>query len=967
MPPALDKLLASPSALRLLRTIITAQAPPTACLTAARCIACTCPRRNYAFVPPGKKRWRWTHWGDHETGRDAEDRPKLLAGKRQALDQIANVSDLAHRLQEAERRKGRDGIYEVWACRNRVGLDLPTDDTPEAEFLWGTFVKDQDVVVELLDHAADLRRRTGHVYPRLYELCIAHWLPTTGYSRQALVYHRFMRRELQLQSLPLQYLARINKGRLTTDMYDRLLEMYKESNEVNLYDEVVPELERFPTKARRWHSACILKGDLPSPEVAASPMVQAFIAGNANSSIPELRVNAAIAASQGSKEEMNDDLLRRLRGRDTAPVRFEDSFCARMFATRAVPPDSVIRGLALVGVNEIGPLAVRAMASRTESSSELSERFAELKASGIALQGGVFSLALEVFAQKEEHFLVRSMLKSDQHPEVYDDVELQTKLLNYYLEQHDWDQAHRTLAILSLFHKKRATRAWNLLLRAHIKRYAQDDIVQTLQHMAQYSITVSPASIVKFRTDMLRLRRRGRLPDQRATKHRKGFDDLRFVARMYLFILDNDIGYVSPFWWHEILRRYGMTGRMRELRRLIHWLFCWYAPRGEVPLHTIRKPGFLDPETERVRLSNPAKISHWRPIRIESDFHTQLHKHHPLRQLFPHRFKQALIVWGFRAGLLPNAPTEQSMFSGVASKKHYRARFRRKGLIQRLNWDFGLKTLAELRYLGLYVNSRTVVKALQQMFTNLFGGGRSRIRSNRIMQAVNTTPYTEYVRRVNEVWGIPLFPEPRLYVKSRLHALMWHPRFDRVIHRRGHLKLSEIAAGADETNYEEGRKISYVPTNVRRLRGNGWLEKDMTQSEEQGGQDAHTPNAPHDLASEQLLTTFAAQSKAINPDAVPLPRKSTSSGLEELMKVVSALPDKRSRRKKSEEHDGQDAPKPDNPPKIALDEILTTSAPQGRAINPDAVPLPRKSTSTGLEELMKVVSALPDKRSRRKK
>ncbi|KAJ4355556.1 uncharacterized protein N0V89_003574 [Didymosphaeria variabile] len=920
MPPALDKLLASPSALRLLCTIVAAQAPPTAWLNAARCVACTCPRRNYASVPPGEKRWIWRHWEDQEIRRHAEDNPKLLTGKTQALDQIANVSDLAHRLQETARRKGREGIHEVWVSRNRLGLDLPTDDTPEAEFLWGTFVKDKHVVIELLDHAADLRRRTGNVYPRLYELCIAHWLPKSGYSRQALVYHRFMRRELQLQSLPLQHLVRINKGRLTTDMYDILLEMYKESDELNLYDEVVPELERFPTQAFRWHSACILKGDLPSPEVAASPMVQAFLARNASSSNPEVRVNVAIAASLGSEDEMDHALLRRLRGRDTAPVRFEDSFCARMFATRAVPPDSVIRGLALVGVNEIGPLAVRAMASRTESSSELSERFEQLKASGIALQGGVFSLALEVFAQKRQHLLVRSMLESDQHPEVYDDVGLQTKLLNYYLEQHDWDQAHRTLAILSLFHKKRATRAWNLLLRSQTTRCVPDEIVQTLQHMAQNRITVSPSSIAKLRINILRVRRRGRLPVRRTTEHRKGFDDLRFVARMYLFILDNDIGYISPFLWHEILRRYGMTGRMRELRRLIHWLFCWYAPRGEVSIRTIRKPGFLDTDTERLRLSNPAKTQFWRPSDIESPIHAQTHKHHPLRQLFPDRFKQALIVWGFRVGLLPNAPTEQSMLSGVASKEHYRDRFRRRGILQRLNWDIGLKTVAELRYLGLYVNSRTVVKTLQMMFINLFGRGRSHIRANRIMQAVNTTPYAEYVRRVNEIWDTPLFPEPRLYGKSKLHALMWHPRFDRVIHRRGHLKLSDIASGIGEKKHEEGPKISYVPTNVRHS-GDDWLEKDMAQSEEQGGLDAHNPDALHDIASHQLHATFEAQGRAINSDAFPSPRDSTSTGLEA----------------------------------------------QGRTINSDASPSPREPSSAGLEALEALMSSLPDRRKRKKK
>lgn len=805
--------------------------------------------------------------GDH-LRRDGTNNLEVFGERRQGQDRILNAKHLVHRLQEQERRKGLNGIHEVWISRRRVGFDLPTDDTPEAEFLWGTFVKDAHVVPELLQHAAELRTRTGQVYKRLYELCIAYWLPHGRQSKKTLAYHQFMRRELQLEQLPLRDLARINKGRLTVDMYDTLLEMYKDSNEINLYDEIVPALRRSPARALRWHAACVMKGDLPSPEVASSPFVQAFLAQNATSSNPEVRAKAAIAANwRADHEQMDQVLLRRLRGRDTPPVRFEDSFCARMFATKAVPPDSVIRGLALVGVNEIGPLAVRAMASRTEPISELPRRFEELRAAGIALQGCVFSLALEQFAQQGHYFLVRSMLESDQHPEVYDNSELQTKLLQYYLDQQDLDQARRTLAILSLFHKKRSTQAWNLLLQIQSKRAAPDEILETLQSMAKHQIWVDATTIAMLKSNILRPRRRGMQPVRRTGDHRKGFDDLRFVARMYLFILENKIGQISPFAWHEILRRFGMTGRMRELRRLVHWLFCWYAPRGSVPLKTIREPGFLEPRTESLRRSNPQEITQWKPLSPQG----QTHKRHPLRQLFPDRFKQALIVWGFRAGLLSNAPVEQSMLSGVASKQHYRVRFRQNGILEPLAWDIGLKTLAELRYLCLYVNSQTVVKALQMMFINLFGRGRSRNKQNRIMQAVNTITYPEYVHRVNEIWGTPLFPEPRMYNKSGLHSLMWHPRFDRVVHRKGHLKLSDIAAGINKQVGHVGPRISYVETDVRQ-HDNDRLDMDAARLDKLGAQDAHDGGTSDDSAFDKVLDTFRAHDRALEPDASPISR-----------------------------------------------------------------------------------------------
>ncbi|KAF1966357.1 hypothetical protein BU23DRAFT_560279 [Bimuria novae-zelandiae CBS 107.79] len=769
----------------------------------------------------------------------------------------------------------------MWVFRKRLAFDLPIDDTPEAEFLWGTFIKDSEVVVELLEYAADLRKRTGQVYPRLYELCISFWLPHPKNFERALAHHQIMRGELELEKLPLRDLARILKGQLTEPMYDILLDMYKDSSETDLYDEVVPELIGSPAAALRWHAACMLKGDLPSPEVASSPTVQAFLAHNATSADFGVRVKAAIAGSLGRDiSQMDHELLRRLRGRDTAPVRFEDSLCARMFATRAIPPESVIRGLALVGVNEIGPLAIRTMASRTEPLSDLPARFQELRKAGIALQGCIFSLALEKFAKEQQFVLVRSMLESDQHPEVYDDLKLQNELLWYYIENQDWDQAHRTLAILSLSYVDSTVQAWNILLQTHIKRCVPEDIFDTLKKMAQHQVPVDTFALILLRRHVLRLRRQGKQPITWLGKHRRAFDDLRFVARVYMFMLQNTMLDIPPRLWHEILRRFGMTGRMLELRRLVHWLFCWYAPRESMPLGKMPKPAFLTPFTERLRLTNPARTEAWRPLSTIG----QTHRDHPLSELFSRPFKQALVVWGFRAGLLPAAQTEQSLFAGAAAKKHFRRRFQQRGILHRQNWDIGLKTLVELRQLGLYVNSPSVVRALQDVFVNLFGRGYSKKSANRIMEAVNTTPYPKYVRRVNEIWGSPLLPEPRLYGSSKLHSHMWHPRFERDVRRKGHMKLSEIVARLEEEITEGSEQKG---PNVTRVESDARHRRDDTQ----------TSDDSVDAPSEDFLATFSAQGRAINPDVYSAPTATTSPvnnpGLDELTQAADSLPGKK--------------------------------------------------------------------------
>jgi hypothetical protein len=485
------------------------------------------------------------------------------------------------------------------------------------------------------------------------------------------------------------------------------------------------------------------------------------------------------------KSKYNEELMRRLTGRDTAPVRFEDPFCARLFATRAFPPSSIIKGLTLVGVNEIGPQALRTMGLRAEYVDELPHLFGELRESGIALKGCVFSLALEKFAMERKFHLVQSILDSDQHPEVFDDAEMQKKLLDFYLEQEDWQQAHRTLAILALFHNDANTESWNLLLQVRIKRFDPHQIIKVLQDMQAKSIMVTMESMHAIRS-LLKHRVRGHRPIQSST--RGGFDDVRFVTRIYMIILEAGIGMVPPSTWRELIRRLGMMGRFRELRRLLFWLLSWYAPREAGPFAQLPKPPPLDEATRKMRNKFPEPFRYF-----------NLHPHlsqksllHPVRQLFPPSLQQALIIWGFQAGLLPHAPSEQSMLSSTAAKKHFRRRLVQTGILKRLDWSIGLQTLVELRDFGVHVHPHTAMKTLQKQFVVLFGRGRSNKTANRIMEDVNTIPYDMYIRNVNDIWGSPLFPEAEHVVRYKQYGLSWHPKHKRMVTRRDWIRLSEI-------------------------------------------------------------------------------------------------------------------------------------------------------------------------------
>lgn len=814
MPPALDRLLASPSALRLLRSIVTTAELP-ACHTTVQCCAASSPantRRTYTKNHEVSAR-KWRRWSEQkavvsdrenvlkalrEEDVPAKVEPPPPTGPPEELDALQDdVEESAEdqdeswaaRLAHHERLDGLRGTFAVWHARRKEGYRLPTADTDNAQFIWGTFSRHPKLVGYVIEHAAELQQETGETYPHVYSLVMGHWLvrkPT-----EALEYHHQMLVKLRLRKLPLRELARSIRNYGHTAQ-EALLYIYRNSNERDLYDEVVPRLIEIGNiaMARRWHNLCTFRNDLPS-DSAANAVVQIFTAESSAIQNPNVRFNKA----QRENLKLNKDLMRRLLGRDTAPVRFEDSFTARMFATRTIQTESIIKGLTMVGVNEIGPQAVSAMAWRTQPMTELPVRFAELRAAGIALQGSVFSLALEKFAMERKWDLVRSMLESDQHPDVYGDADTQRSLLTYYLDQGDLRQAQRTLAILTLFHNDASRESWNLLLQLRIKRSAPQDVFNTLLEMRSHGTPLSSATMASVR-GMLARRQRGHRPSSR-----RGFDDLRFVTRFYITALEAGMARVPPEAWHEIIRRFGMQNRFRELKRLLLWLLCWYAPRHSAEFPELPRSPSLDQATDKLRRLYPINDHYYN---FPSDVFQGDSAQHPIRLLFPSSLQQGILVWGFRTSLLRTAPLEQSLLSPIASKLHHRRSLLRKGVLKRLDWNIGLKLLVQLRDIGVHVHPHTVTKTLQAQFINLFGYGHSRIKANRTMEQENTISYAEYVRDANEIWGSPLFTEPQKLGYGKLDDYLWHPRLRRRVTKKPEISLKQVMG----EQWEHGRKAA---------------------------------------------------------------------------------------------------------------------------------------------------------------
>lgn len=204
------------------------------------------------------------------------------------------------------------------------------------------------------------------------------------------------------------------------------------------------------------------------------------------------------------------------------------------------------------------------------------------------------------------------------------------------------------------------------------------------------------------------------------------------------------------------MRRYGMLGRIRELRRLAHWLLHWYAPLDQPEYAHLLRSELLHAATTRLQSIYTQRqwyfnLPRWVP---------PWNKWHPLRQLFPDSFQQGLVIWGFRAGLIPESPLEQSMFSGAAGSAVYKQRFMRRGILRRLHWSVGLRLLVELRDAGVFVQDWKTRYSCYLMFTTLYGRRVSNKTANRLARMHNCLPYHEYTERINTIWRRELIPQP---------------------------------------------------------------------------------------------------------------------------------------------------------------------------------------------------------------
>lgn len=659
-------------------------------------------------------------------------------------------------LEYRKRTDGVAGVMDVWAGMRKRKIALPVDG-PHADVLWTTFlnaviVPNSDepkrlLLKDLFEHAKHLKATGTGFYRSFHTVLVGRFLRVipagASGTRSAttwpgLKWHRAACELGFCESRSLPFLVmHVLKSENPTIAFASWQQLYRHDqnhfgNDMGgMYDLCMPlvllHANRNPALVVAWHSFLVRNNDVPSPELATNEAVKYLLgisSGGEMSSANHLqleRLSAILDKDRGDTRPPTSPTLSRalmsgLVGdvHGIKPKVISDKFCARMFATQAFSLETSIRGLALLGTETLGPIALRELAVRAGTPEVLKERLADLKDAGIAISPSRYAHILHTVVANSQTILFQTLLASDQHPESYDDQHTQETLLANFLEAENWPLAHIALISLSSKDIGETSRAWNRLLQHYIRNQKRKEVVRIFDHMCSEQLYITSRSLNFMVKYLLPARAVSKNPMLSQTPRVAGFDADNFVANAHMYAtLHNQA--LTPERWVEILKRYGMTGRLTGLERLVHWLMRrHYSKEEEDESNGKRRVVHHDIST-RDKILNPVML-------------------------------RAIIVWEFRYAGIRNV-----LVPSMAPLQ----------TVSDFSWTRGITLLLQLKQMGLRVRTKDVRRAVTGILWMLFGPGVSKRRINLHLIRRNRLTIMEYVEAANNAWDQTLFEIPR--------------------------------------------------------------------------------------------------------------------------------------------------------------------------------------------------------------
>ncbi|XXH00419.1 Clathrin light chain [Hypoxylon texense] len=664
------------------------------------------------------------------------------------VDKFENRGDLAlwsALLDYQKRINGNSGVLNVW--KGLWGRKTLYDvSSPLAPAFWQTILEaavnsdNDDFLTSIWIYSEWMYDLHGVKWPELYSTVISQFLRTHQHQ-QAL--------QWQLRLTPTFYpganeFAGIIK-QFATDhgLYETptLESLYIVNPDHQLYDILVPYLYSLGASklAARWRRLCIRHDDLPRAPVPVRPFLRFLQGYFPHVSLHPEESDATSdfgleAAEEAKRIEISREFVNRVHGGTfgISVKNYNDRLGAKWLASSWVALDTAISTIAALGIEQIGPLSLQSIALREGTSKGVLNRIEQLQEQGITVVESNYLRLVLYLARIKDDQLLLDLLQSDLHPDVFDDVSLQERLVISTAESEDW-RAHRLLLATRLVvMEKSAREVANALARIHILRRDYPRLSKLLNDMKAMEVTINH--------DQTSL-----IFDSLVTEAKSTFfpkESLYFFLSVCRQLASMEIP-VPVRCWRKLLFSLARQGRIDDLEKVCIELVDMFTSLPS------SRPGFapVHPEDIPEPMKKPLSgVQNLLGVYIPLDLPTD-RPLHPLRQVFDTKLLGTTIRCSFYScstqqggsvatPALPTRRPEPGSFYGGRAVK-----------LMRMLYDRGL--FVDRQHLATWVKLRLV---------DLYGPGYPTKRALQRVKANNSLSLAEMKTLLDETWGEEFLP-----------------------------------------------------------------------------------------------------------------------------------------------------------------------------------------------------------------
>ncbi|KAI2602438.1 hypothetical protein GGR54DRAFT_504485 [Hypoxylon sp. NC1633] len=665
---------------------------------------------------------------------------------RLLVDEFENRSDLALwscLLDYQKRVNGDVGVLDIWK-----GLwgrkSLYNVQSPLAPVFWQTILEaavksdDAKFLTSIWIYSEWMYDLHGVKWPQLYSTVLSHFLRTHQHH-QALQWQlrltpNFYPGPEQFGSIVKQFAGDHELHRAHT-----LESLYIVNPDRQLYDTLIPYLYNLGASqlAAKWRRICSLHDDIPLVPVPVRPFLR-FMQGYFPHVPLHPEESAAIGdfafepAKDSKSIELSREFVNRVHGETfgISVKKYNDRLGAKWLASSWVSLDIAISTISALGVEQIGPLSLQSIALREGTPGGVLQRIEQLRKQGISVVDSNYSRLMLHLAGIRDEELLLDLLNSDLHPDVFDDSELQARLIVSTAMSKEWRTHRLLLATRLVVMEKSAREAANALAYAFILRRDQKGLSRLLDDMKAMDITVDSRQTMLIFNNLV----------SEAKSTFLSPDSLYFYLSISRQLTYMDVP-VPVRCWRKILFCLARQRRIDDLENvcieLVDIFTSFQSSRpGFVPVH---------PENIPEPMQKPLSgVDNLLGVYVPLDLPTRTPLH-PLRQIFDNKMLGTIMRCSFYS-----SPRRQS--SAVPTMQGFR---------QQSGDFFGgraVRLVRTLRDRGLFVDKERVATWVKLRLVTLYGPGYPITRTSRVVRAKNALTLREMKSLLDEAWGGEFLP-----------------------------------------------------------------------------------------------------------------------------------------------------------------------------------------------------------------